>query len=91
MIAASSSILLVLALTLNHAAGQSTAPAPGGQNFTIEDPGESITLSLPPGSSEDPADLSTADGATVAAAAIPILALDETVFGMVGLVHLLQI
>ncbi len=91
MTAALSSVLCLLALTLNYVAGQSKAPAPAGQNkLTIDDPGELITLSLPPGSTEAPADLFLADEAIVAAAAIPILALDRTAQGRVGLVTLLS-
>ena len=90
MTATLSSILCLLALTLSYVGGQSEALAPAGQNLTIDDPGETITLALPPGGTQAPADLFLADGATLAAAAIPILALDRTAQGRVGLVIVLS-
>ena len=79
MAAVTSSLLFfLLQAALRHAVGQ---------NLTIQD-GESIVLTLPPGSAQAPADvmLATFSGANEAAAAIPILALDKTVQGRVALV-----
>jgi len=82
MTGALSSILCLSALALSHAAL--------GQNLTIDDPGEEVTLALPPGSAIAPAEqlLSTASGVNEAASAIPILALDSTVQGRVVLVRI---
>jgi len=81
MTAALSSILYLSVLALSHAAL--------GQNLTIDDPGEEVTLALPPGSARAPAEqlLSTASGVNEAATAIPILALDNTVQGRVAQVN----
>lgn len=74
-----SSALGLLALAVSHAAGH---------NLTVQDPGETITLALPPGTAAAPADqfLGSVAGASEAAAAIPILALDDVVQGRVALV-----
>ena len=74
-----SSALGLLALAVSHAAGQ---------NLTVQDPGETITLALPPGTAAAPADqfLGSVAGASEAAAAIPLLALDDVVQGRVALV-----
>ena len=59
-----------------------------GHNVTIEDPGETIALSLPPGVADAPADelLATLYGADALAAAIPVISVDTTAKGTVTLV-----
>ena len=59
-----------------------------GHNVTIDDPGERISLSLPPGGAEAPADelLATLNEAHELAAAIPVFSVDTTVKGTVTLV-----
>ena len=59
-----------------------------GHNVTIDDPGETIALSLPPGVANAPADelLATLNGADALAAAIPVISVDTTAKGTVTLV-----
>ena len=59
-----------------------------GHNVTIDDPGETIALSLPPGVANAPVDelSATLNGADALAAAIPVISVDTTAKGTVTLV-----